>query len=276
MTCPAIRVDSFDLGDAAAGARVRPEKVSTHEHSEKTAPQGPDRVRRRPVRDGAVALGSRRRSEGRPGSEHDPQPQRQPDYGEHGLEYRPFGELSQKNGGGISGKRVILEQKPRGASAADFERVPGQPAAGVLTGDGGEFRLLSVKPGENTDYRARYEQGSQTSTSPISRVDVKVNVGLDRVRKNVKVGKNVVMFGKVSPKPDAGAGQAGHQALQADDHEGRSARRLDVHAHAGAQRRWQVHGLRDLRPRDRPDGLPRQQQQDQAVQRPVRPRLETP
>jgi hypothetical protein len=41
---------------------------------------------------------------------------------------------------------VILEQKPRGASAADFERVPGQPAAGVLTGDGGKFRLLSVKP----------------------------------------------------------------------------------------------------------------------------------
>ena len=99
---------------------------------------------------------------------------------------------------------MILEQKPRGASAADFERVPGQPAAGVLTGDGGEFRLLAVKPGENTDYRARYEQGSQTSTSPISRVDVKVSVGLDRVRKNMKVGKNVVMFGKVSPNQTLG------------------------------------------------------------------------
>lgn len=95
---------------------------------------------------------------------------------------------------------MIIEQKPRGASAAEFERVPGQPAAGVLTGNGGQF-----KPRENTDYRARYAQGSQASTSPIARVDVKVNVGLDRVRKNMKVGKNVVMFGKVSPNQTLGS-----------------------------------------------------------------------
>lgn len=114
------------------------------------------------------------------------------------------GELSHKAGGGIEGKRVILEQRPRGASAAEFERVQGQPAAGVLTGNGGRFELSTVKPRENTDYRARYEQGSQTSTSPIAAVDVRVNVGLDRVRKNVKVGKNVVMLGKVSPDQTLG------------------------------------------------------------------------
>ena len=116
-----------------------------------------------------------------------------------------FGELAQKNGGGIKGKRVVLQQKPRGASADAFERVAGQPAEGVLTGDGGEFRLLAVQPSANTDYRARYVQGSKETTSRTVELGVKVNVGLNVVRKHIKSGNDVVLFGTVSPAQSQGS-----------------------------------------------------------------------
>ena len=115
-----------------------------------------------------------------------------------------FGELALKNGGGVKGKRVVLEQKPRGASADDFERVPGQPAEGLLTGDGGEFRLLDVRPGANTDYRARYEQGSQETTSRIVELGVKVDVALHVKKKNMIHGQVAKMVGKVSPSQSLG------------------------------------------------------------------------
>ena len=109
-----------------------------------------------------------------------------------------FGELSQKNGGGIKGKRVVLQQKPHGAPAGDFQPVAGQPAEGLLTGSGGEFSLPSVKPDANTDYRARFAQGSATTTSRMVEVGVKVDVGLQVQKKNIRHTETVTMLGKVS------------------------------------------------------------------------------
>lgn len=116
-----------------------------------------------------------------------------------------FGEPAQKNGGGIKGKRVVLQQKPHGAPAGDFEAVPGQPAEGVLTGDGGEFSLLSVQPNANTDYRARYVQGSSSATSRTVELGVKVNVGLNVLRKHIKSGNDATLSGLVSPVQSQGS-----------------------------------------------------------------------
>jgi len=116
-----------------------------------------------------------------------------------------FGELAQKNGGGIKGKRVVLQQKAHKAPAGDFQRVPGQPAEGLLTGDGGEFKLLSVQPSANTDYRARFVQGSKETTSRTVQVGVKVNVELQVLRKHSKSGNDSVLFGKVSPAQSQGS-----------------------------------------------------------------------
>lgn len=116
-----------------------------------------------------------------------------------------FGELAQKNGGGIKGKRVVLQQKPHGTPAGNFQPVPGQPAESVLTGDGGEFSLLSVQPNANTDYRARYVQGSNTTTSRTVELGVKVNVGLNVLRKHIKSGNAAVLSGLVSPAQSQGS-----------------------------------------------------------------------
>ena len=114
-----------------------------------------------------------------------------------------FGELAHKNGDSVTGKRVVLQQKPHGAPAGDFQDVPGQPAEGVLTGDGGKFNLLSVQP--NTDYRARYVQGSTTTTSRTVELGVKPNVGLNVLREHIKSGNDATLSGLISPAQSQGS-----------------------------------------------------------------------
>lgn len=85
------------------------------------------------------------------------------------------GKLSSE-GNGLSGKRVLLLQKPAGASK--FSQVPGQPAAGVPTASDGAYRLGGIKPHKNTLYRARFSGGAELrlSLSPIKRVNVRAKV----------------------------------------------------------------------------------------------------
>ncbi|MBA2442069.1 MAG: hypothetical protein H0V53_06640 [Rubrobacter sp.] len=89
-------------------------------------------------------------------------------------------------GQALSGKRVVLEQRPAGSSS--FAKVPGQHTSGVLTADDGTFGLAGVKPLKNTVYRARFAGGPdlKASTSPLTRVNVKAKVSV-----GVSPGKTV-------------------------------------------------------------------------------------
>ena len=103
------------------------------------------------------------------------------------------------DGKALTGERVILLQKPVGARS--FTRAPGQPAAGILTASGGAYRLTGVKPEKNTDYRVRFAGGSesQSSLSPIKRVNVKPVVTNATSVKQMKVNQNRIISGMVKP-----------------------------------------------------------------------------
>ncbi len=101
----------------------------------------------------------------------------------------------------LSGKQVILEQRPVGASG--FSQVPG----GTRTTDAdGNFSLAGVTPATNTDYRARFagegsllSSGLPPSTSLERRVNVKVLVSLGTATANLKLGQSQTISGSVSP-----------------------------------------------------------------------------
>ena len=98
----------------------------------------------------------------------------------------------------LSGKQVILEQRPVGASG--FSEVPN----GVRTTDAdGNFSLAGVSPPTDTDYRARFageeSSGLPAATSLERRVNVKVSVSLSTVTANLKLGQTQSISGSVSP-----------------------------------------------------------------------------
>ena len=99
----------------------------------------------------------------------------------------------------VPGKRVIVEQKPAGATK--FSKTPGQPTAGLLTNSQGNFKLTGVAPKKNTDYRLRFAgaKGLKASTSPVQRVGVKVVLTLDAPPASVKAGSAVRLTGSVTP-----------------------------------------------------------------------------
>ncbi len=98
----------------------------------------------------------------------------------------------------LSGKKVILEQRPVGTSA--FSLVPGGEPT---TDTNGNFSLAGVKPSKNTDYQARFaaesSSGLPAATSTTTRVDVKALVSLSTSTTNLKLGKSRTISGAVSP-----------------------------------------------------------------------------
>lgn len=109
------------------------------------------------------------------------------------------GKLTTSAGTALSGKKVILKQRPVGA--ATFSRVPGQPASGLTTSSTGFFRLDGVKPAKNTDYRATFagDAGYESCASTLERVNVKAIVHLKLSTTSVKLGRGVTISGSVQP-----------------------------------------------------------------------------
>lgn len=126
------------------------------------------------------------------------------------------GKLYKTDGTGLSGQKVILEQKPKGQEG--WTAVPN----GTLTtsadntntavNEAGNYSLAGVKPSKITDYRARFAGNTTASLDPaeseLQRVDVSVNVQKPAFTyKNPngttatapKVGGTVTMTGTVSP-----------------------------------------------------------------------------
>ena len=105
------------------------------------------------------------------------------------------------SGAPLSGRQVILEQRPLGASG--FSRV----ADGVRTTDpDGDFSLAGVSPVVGTDYRARFEgdgsllaSGLPPATSLDRRVNVRVLVSLNIDANRVRLGRSTVLTGTVNP-----------------------------------------------------------------------------
>ncbi len=100
---------------------------------------------------------------------------------EYGAATKLSGSLT-ADGKPLSGKRVVLEQRPAGA--ADFGAVPGGT---LTTATDGTFRLGGLKPKKNTLYRVRYggERGIQGSAAsrPVS-VKAKVSLSPPDAEKN--------------------------------------------------------------------------------------------
>jgi hypothetical protein len=96
----------------------------------------------------------------------------------------------------LSGKQVILEQRPVGTSG--FSQV----SDGVRTTDArGNFSLAGVAPAANTDYRAQFAgeglAGLSPTTSLSRRVNVKALVSLSTAK--LKLGGSEIISGSVSP-----------------------------------------------------------------------------
>ena len=113
------------------------------------------------------------------------------------------GRLLDAAGAPLGGREVVLESRPWAGAPATlpFQRVPGQPAAGVTTAPDGTFSLPGVKPGWTTDYRARFA-GDGTNdpvTSPLEVVRLKVDVDLRVSGANLKLGRGRSLSGRVFP-----------------------------------------------------------------------------
>ncbi len=96
----------------------------------------------------------------------------------------------------LSGKQVILEQRPVGMT--DFMLVPdGQR----VTDADGWFSLAGVSPAIDTDYRARFAgDGSiSPSTSTAGRINVRLEVSLETTTTNLKLGGSQTLSGSVTP-----------------------------------------------------------------------------
>lgn len=99
------------------------------------------------------------------------------------------------DGKALSGRAVILEQKPQGARK--FSRV-----ASKSTGRSGNFSFTGVKPRKHTQYRVRFagQSGLRASTSAVKQVRVRALVSSKVSRKSIKRGRTVVVSGAVAPR----------------------------------------------------------------------------
>jgi thermitase len=98
----------------------------------------------------------------------------------------------------LSGKQVILEQRPVGTSVFSPE-----PNGVRVTDADGNFSLAGVTPVVNTDYRARFtgegSTGLPTSTSEARRVNVKALVSLSTTTTSLELGDSLTISGSVTP-----------------------------------------------------------------------------
>lgn len=113
------------------------------------------------------------------------------------------GRLLDAAGAPLGGREVVLESRPWAGAPATlpFQRVAGQPSAGVTTAPDGTFSLPGVRPGWTTDYRARFAGGGTDDpiTSPLEVVRLKVEVDLRVPGTALKLGRSRSLSGEVSP-----------------------------------------------------------------------------
>jgi beta propeller repeat protein len=100
--------------------------------------------------------------------------------------------------GGLSGRRVVLEQRPAGAGS--FGPVPDGT---LTTAADGTFSLPGVRPSENTDYRARFTgvpgDAVRPSASDVEQVGVKPLVSISTSVSKLRLGKTLFVWGTVLP-----------------------------------------------------------------------------
>ncbi len=116
---------------------------------------------------------------------------------DHGAGTLLSGRLT-SSGAPLSGKQVVLEQRPVGASS--FSAV----TDGTRTTDAdGNFSLAGVKPTKHTDYRARFAgdaaSGLPASASGEVRVNVRAVVSLNTATTDLKLGYSRTISGAVAP-----------------------------------------------------------------------------
>ena len=105
------------------------------------------------------------------------------------------GKLSTSSGKAVSGKQVVLGQRPFGARR--FSRI-----GETTTNSDGSFVLRGVKPRENTRYRARFiggEDGFQGARSTLNTVKVRSKVSLRTSTRKLKLNRSRTIRGNVGP-----------------------------------------------------------------------------
>lgn len=106
------------------------------------------------------------------------------------------GRLTDEAGEAVASEAVVLERRPVGDT--DFKAF-----SKTTTSADGSYRLSGVKPGEHTDYRARFagdDSRSLASSSSLNgRINVKVRVSNNTPQKNLELGRKRAISGAVSP-----------------------------------------------------------------------------
>lgn len=105
------------------------------------------------------------------------------------------GRLRTSSGKAVSGKQVVLERRPFGASR--FARV-----GETTTRSDGRFVLRGAKPRKNTRYRARFiggEDGFQGARSTLKTVKVRTVVSLRTSTRKLKLNRSRTIRGTVRP-----------------------------------------------------------------------------
>ncbi len=176
------------------------------------------------------------------------------------------GKLTDSNGAALANKRVILEQRPSGATS--FIAVP---KGSVLTDSSGNFHLAGVKPAKNTDYQARFA-GDGTNpaiTSELKKVEVKVSVSLKVKTTDLKLGKSRTISGAVTPKhtgPVTISIERDGQPLETKTVNTKKSKYRFSYKPTGVG----TYTIGQLRTHCRPHGLPRQRERHQELQgRPI-------
>ncbi|MGB3632955.1 MAG: hypothetical protein WA982_02830, partial [Rubrobacteraceae bacterium] len=113
----------------------------------------------------------------------------------YGMGLQLTGKLATSSGKAISGKQVVLEQRP--VDADRFSRIGEK-----TTNSNGVFVLEGVKPQKNTSYRARFvggEDGFQGASSTAKGVKVRARVSLNTSTRKLKLNRSRKISGNVAP-----------------------------------------------------------------------------
>jgi hypothetical protein len=119
------------------------------------------------------------------------------------------GRLTDEAGEAVANEEMVLERRPVGDT--DFKAF-----SKTTTSADGSYRLSGVKPGEHTDYRARFagdDSRSLASSSSLNgRINVNVRVSNNTPQKNLELGRKRAISGAVSPSHAGSAVRINHQA----------------------------------------------------------------
>ncbi|CAN5547277.1 hypothetical protein BH24ACT22_BH24ACT22_14990 [soil metagenome] len=113
----------------------------------------------------------------------------------YGMSLQLTSKLTTSSGKAVSGKQVVLEQRP--VNADRFSRIGEK-----TTNSNGVFLLEGVKPQKNTSYRARFvggEDGFQGARSTVKGVKVGTRVSLRTSTRKLKLNRSRKISGNVAP-----------------------------------------------------------------------------